>query len=137
MVKEGADELQKAMKVAYPYELKEAREAMALAMAYDTLGNKDDLKAILPLLPKLPRGDLAIYLQIARVMEHQGLLTERDVIVGALTRLDQTMATRLAPLATKQVKTIEESFNQTQNIPTAVATTTSKTTTGSGAGPRR
>lgn len=137
MVQEGAKDLVKSMTVAYPYELKEAREAMALAIAYDTLGMKDELKGIIQLLPKLPQGDLAVYVQIARVMEHQGLIQERDMILNALARLDPAIAQRLEPLTSGSVTSIQASFAETADLPPPTAPTAATTSSAGGSGPRR
>lgn len=143
LLEEGADELIKAVEVPYPYALKEAREAMALAIAYDIKGRKDDLHKLMDILPTLPQSGADVYLQIARAMEHQGLIDDRNRILGALSKIDANLASHLVPLMNGTVTSIQDSFLQTQNVTTtsAVAPVTSSstavaTTTG-GRGPRK
>ncbi|MEO5928013.1 MAG: O-antigen ligase family protein [Patescibacteria group bacterium] len=145
LIEEGADELIASAEAPYPYSLKEAREAMALAMAYDVRGRKDGLTKVMTLLPTLPQGAPEVYLQIARVMEHQGMTEERNRILSALARIDQNLAAHLAPLMNGSVTSIQASFVATQNVTTTPAvaptsqapnTTTIASTTG-GTGPRK
>lgn len=143
-LEEGADALIKSQTVLYPYPLKESREAMALAMAYDVKNDKEKLKEIMNLLPTLPQSSPQVYLQIARVMEHQGFIEERDRILAALTRIDPELATRLGPLTAGVVTTIDAALQITENlpIPEAPTTTGSISTTpiassSGGTGPRR
>lgn len=144
---QGADELIKSVEVPYPYALKEAREAMALAMAYDVKGRKDGMAKIMEQLPTLPQSSTDVYLQIARVMEHQGLTDERNRILSALMRIDQNLAVHLVPLMNGSVTSIQASFLETQNVttttpvePTSPITTQPNTpvaTTSGGPGPRK
>jgi O-antigen ligase/tetratricopeptide (TPR) repeat protein len=143
MLQEGADELIKAVTVKYPYSFREAREVMALAMAYDTKGQKEELVKLMDLLPTLPRASSAVYVQIARVMEHQGLIEERDRILKALINIDAMLALRLAPLFNGSAATIDEAMKQTEGIEASAPTTTTPTTSpvatssGSTKGPRK
>ncbi|MFH1973874.1 MAG: O-antigen ligase family protein [Patescibacteria group bacterium] len=135
----GAKELVKAVSVDYPYVPKDAREAMALTYAYDALGDVEGLKSIIDLLPTLPPGDSGTYVEIAKAMERQGLIEQRNMILNALARLDATITTRLAPLISGDVSTIQEALLQTEGIAEpspSQATPTQAVATTSGPGPR-
>lgn len=132
---EGAKELALALSSPSPYVLKDSREAGALSLAYDLLNDKEGLKKLIELLPTLPGGSVQLYLDIARVAEHQGLIDERNRILGALERADPTLSARLAPLVNGSATTIEASLKMTEGmtVTTPVVATTSQP---SGSGPR-
>lgn len=136
-LKEGGEELVKAMKVQFPYTMKEAQEAMALAMAYDALGDKEGLKEVMKLLPQLPQAQLGVYVEIARVMEKQGLIAERDLILNALMKLDPSFVQRIAPLYAGTASSINEALEQTENLPPPTAVTSTSPAAPAGPGPRR
>lgn len=116
MLIEGADEIIKSQTVAYPYSINEAREAMALAMAYDVKGDKENLRKIMELLPTLPQASSDVYVQIARLMEHQGLLDERNRILNAIGRIDSAFAARILPLTLGSVTTIDAALEETKDM---------------------
>ncbi len=145
---EGADNLIKSQTVAYPYIFKEAREAMALAMAYDVKNEKEKLRELMNVLPTLPQAPSDVYVQIARLMEHQGLLEERNRILTAIVRIDSSFAVRILPLTLGNVTSIDAALQETKNAPTPVDATTPEedvstlsvpvvTTTGGSRGPRK
>ncbi len=123
-IEEGPQEIARSQETIEPYALRDAREVLALAFAYDALGTAEKMKGLLPMLSTLPRTDMAIYLDIARLMEKNGLLEERDAIVGAVANIDQDLAKKLAPLMGGTVETIDESLNLTTATAVEVATGT-------------
>lgn len=136
-LKEGAEELKKAVKVKYPYVLQQSQEAMALAIAYDNLGDKEGLKEVMALLPKLPQGQIGIYVEIARAMEKQGLIDERNRILGALANMDAGFKLRIAPIFDGTAATIDAALSKTENQPPVVAEPVTTTTGTTGSGPRK
>lgn len=135
----GAKEIAQSQKVSVRYALRDAREALVLSLAYETIGDKDGLQAIMNLLTTLPQSELEIYVQIARTMERQGLTAERDRILNALSRIDKNFAARILPLQTGSAKNIQEALDLTADG-TGVVTAPAKTetvATSSGAGPRK
>ena len=140
---DGAKELVKAYRSKYPYIPSTAREAMALAYAFDALSDAEGLKAVMTMLPTLPQGDVGTYLEIAKTMERQGLIQERNMILNALVRMDSSVAARLQPLVNGSVTSIQDALKKTEAVPqstsTPVSTTASTTTqvaTTSVRGPR-
>ncbi len=138
----GAKEMKLSQTLPYPYQLKDGREALALSLAYDLLNDKEGLQSVITMLPSLPQSDLAVYVQIARVMEHQGLIDNRNMILGALAHLDPTFLTRIQPLVNGSATSIDAALQMTQNLVTSTApmpnaTTTSTTSETGGTGPRR
>ncbi|MFH1078174.1 MAG: O-antigen ligase family protein [Patescibacteria group bacterium] len=135
----GAKEIVQAVKAKYAYYPKDSREAMALAYAYDVLGDVEGLKTIIDLLPTLPAGESATYIEIAKAMERQGLIEQRNMILNALARIDTSIATRLEPLISGSVTSIQDALLQTQDVPATGTTsqaTTTRVATSSGPGPR-
>jgi len=110
-VQEGAESVRRSQTVFAPYALTEAKEALALAVAYQELGDTEGLKSVLQLITTLPRGDLQIYLDLARIMEQSGLIEERNLILSALTKIDEGMRAKLLPVLTGDIATIEEALN--------------------------
>jgi tetratricopeptide (TPR) repeat protein len=133
---EGAAELTKAVSVKYPYVLQDAREALALSYAYEFLGNTEALKGILTLLPKLPQSDVNVYLQIATVMERNGLMEERNMILNALVRMDPNLAQQLQPLINGSATSIQASIEAASIVPLTLTNTTTQVVTTSPAGLR-
>ncbi len=125
---EGAKEMSAAMSVSAPYALKTAQEAGALVLAYDMLNDKDGIIKVIDLLPTLPAADLGLYLDIARLAEHQGLIDQRNRILGALERANATIALRLAPLVNGSVTSIDASLKMTEGVTAVAATNTSPVT---------
>ena len=135
----GAEMLLKGINAKYIYVLKTGQEAMALAMAYEQSGEKDKIKDVIAQLPDLPQAPLNIYMEIARIAERVGLITERDMIINALSRIDQNVAFRLSPLLQGHVTSIQASLDLTEGVivtPSAATSSPVTTTTTSGAGPR-
>jgi len=125
---EGATELVKAYHSKYPYNPTTAREAMALAYAFDALGDTAGLKDIMTMLPNLPQGDVGTYLEIAKAMERQGLLQERNMILNAISRMDSSVAARLQPLVNGSVTSIQDALKKTETAPQSASSTVSATT---------
>ena len=138
-VEQGAKEIVASQKVDVRYALREAREALLLALAYESVGDKDGLKSVIDSLSSLPQGELEVYVQIARTMERQGLTAERDRIVNALSRIDKDFAFRILPLQNGTAKSIQEALDLSSKdggvITAPIKTET--VATSSGAGPRR
>lgn len=141
MIQEGATELAAAVSVKYPYPFKEAKELVALGLAYDALGKKEEMRKIVQYLNTLPRADLGVYLDVARLMERQGLTQERDIIVNALMNADVNLAARLVPLSNGSATSIDAALKLTESIVVAPASTsTSAAPTKGGSkktGPRK
>jgi len=137
---EGAKEMVASMNASSPYQLKDVREAAAMAMAYDVLNDKEGMTKLIDVLATLPAGDLGMYIDIARLTEHQGLIDQRNRILGALERMSPQLAMRLAPLTNGTATSIDGSLKLTENL---VSTTTSAapvqtpSAASSGPGPRR
>jgi O-antigen ligase/tetratricopeptide (TPR) repeat protein len=137
---EGSQHIVEAMRAPAPYTLKDAREAVALAQAYADVQDRDGFKSLMSLLPTLPNGSLQYYLDIARSAELLGLLEERNLILGALSKNDPTLAARLLPLTNGSVTSIEASLRETESstaIPTFIPESVSSTPVTNGSGPRR
>lgn len=143
---EGAAEMVAAMNAASPYQLKSVQEAVALATAYSIVGDAEGMRKLITLLPSLSGGSVNMYLEIARRAEILGLVTERNLILSALSRLDPQLAPRLDPLLNGTATSIDASLELTKHLETQPTTTSATTTTaptpvattsGSGAGPRR
>lgn len=118
---EGAPYIVKAMTAIRPYSMRSGQDALLVAQAADMTGNKELLKSMMDSLPGLPAAPSAVYIQIAQAMENQGLIEERNLILGAVIRMDATVKTQLQPLIDGKAKTIEESLKMA-----AAATTTAK-----------
>ncbi len=121
--RDGAKEVIAAVHAPVPYKLKDVQEAGALAFAYDTMGDKAGLSSLLTKLQTLPGGSIPMYLNIARIMERQGLIKERNRILGALERAKPTLASRFAPLVAGSATSINESLKMTQSSGQGVAST--------------
>lgn len=139
---EGAKELVAAVKAKVPYSPQNTQDAVALAIAYDTLKDVDGFKALLLTVPALSGGSESLFLELARVAEHLNLTEERNLILGAILRNDPAFAPNLLPLKNGTAKTIEESFKQAlatqaKSTSTAPVQTITATTTAAGQGPRR
>lgn len=138
---EAAPYLIRAHEVAIPYAFRDAREVLLLAFAYELQGQKEKIAPLLNVLTTLPQAPLEVYLEIAKIMERQGFIDQRNLLLGALVRLDPTIQTRLMPLIQGSVTSIAASFAQTSSTP-AVAPVPSSTVPlpmggSSGSGPRR
>jgi len=143
---DGAKTLASAVTGTIPYLLKNANEAGALIYAYDILNDKAGMQDVIEELPDLPSGTIPLYIDIAKITEHQGLIDERNRILGALARIDQTVALRLGPLINGTATSIDASLKMTEGLtvtstPPAVAATSPTTSTTipaapSGPGPR-
>jgi tetratricopeptide (TPR) repeat protein len=156
---EGTADLIRAVDAKAPYALQNAQDAWRLAQAALIREDLETLKGILPVLPSLGGGSMDLYLQIARIMEQAGLLEQRNSILNALLRIDETLAPKLEGLRTGAVNTIDESFmlvadqvpgeeNASENAPADPDTNVLSSEPGSqtstqpasepgGAGPRR
>ena len=107
---DGAKEILLSQTSESPYALRDIREVLALGLAYDALKDTEALKTLLPIMSRLPRGDLPFYLDIARLMEGNGLLNERNAILGGLSKIDEKMATYFAPVLSGVISTIDEAI---------------------------
>ncbi len=143
---EGAKEIAKAMSAKSPYQLKDFRDGVTVATAYDLLKDKEHFRDLLMQMQSLSGGSLPFFLEIAHIAERLGLMPERNVVLNAILRADPTFKARIAPLLeTKTAKTIEEALKQTSVKPAetprpaaaAVNAAVAATTSGSGSGPRR
>jgi len=121
---EGAPYIIKAMTVGHPYGMHQVQEALMVAQAADMVGNKDQLKNLMTILPTMPAAPADVYVHIAVAMEHQGLMDERNLILGAVVQMDPASKVRLQPLIDGRTKSIEESIKMTASStaaqPTAV-----------------
>ncbi|MFH1620598.1 MAG: O-antigen ligase family protein [Patescibacteria group bacterium] len=144
---EGARELAASQNVISPYLLKDTREAVALSGAYSLLGDKEGMKKLVDLLPGLTGGSMDYYLGIAKVLESLGMIDERNLLLGAMSRLDQTFMARMEPLRNGSATSIDESLKQTEDLvekqttPASAAADTATTpaivaTSSGSAGPR-
>ncbi len=136
---EGAKELAASRSVASPYSLKDTREAVVLAEAYVFLQDKEGMKKIMEQLPSLPDGNMTYYLEIAKGLEILGMIQERNLLLGAMSRLDQTFMARLEPLSSGQATSINDSLRLTNSLVAAQVTTPTAPASSSGAtgaGPR-
>ncbi|MDD5726328.1 MAG: O-antigen ligase family protein [Patescibacteria group bacterium] len=119
---EGAQYIIKAVKSELAYPLRSGQDALLLAQAYDLMNDKDGLKSLIDILPTLPASPAAVYVQIAKAMEHQGLIEQRNMILGAVIKLDPTTINQLQALIDGRAKTIDESLRlATTTKPTAVS----------------
>jgi O-antigen ligase len=132
---EGAKELVASMHVQAPYELKEVREATALAVAYDRLNDKEGLKQLIAQLPSIGGGAPAYYLDIARAAERMGLIDERNTVLKNLAASEPSLAPRFEPIFKGSATSIAASLDMTVP-PTSTASTVPATSSG-GTGPRR
>jgi O-antigen ligase/tetratricopeptide (TPR) repeat protein len=145
--KEGAPYISRAMKAEHPYAMRNAQDALAVAQSFDLLNDKDSLKALIDVLPDLPASSAMTYVQIAEAMEHQGLIEQRNMILGAVLNLDPTLSNKLQALIDGKVKTIAESMalavTSTQPVkmlinPTStLSTVATATVSGPKVGPRK
>ncbi|MCR4278611.1 MAG: O-antigen ligase family protein [bacterium] len=113
---EGSAEIVRSRNSVAGYGIRDVREAFALAFAYDVLKDTDGLKSILPIISAIPRGDLPYYVDLARLMERNGLISERNAILGGLSQIDQKMATQFAPVLSGNIASIEEVLATMQNV---------------------
>jgi O-antigen ligase/tetratricopeptide (TPR) repeat protein len=156
---EGTTDLIRAVDAKAPFALQSVQDAWQLAQAALIREDTETLKSIIPILPSLGGGSVNLYLQIARVMEQADLLEQRNSILNALLRIDETLAPKLEGLRTGAVNTIDESFmlvadqvpgeeNASENAPADPETNVLSSEPGSqtstqpasepgGAGPRR
>ncbi len=121
---EGAKELKAAMDAKIPYDLKNVQEAGVLSYAYSILGDADGFKSVIQRLPNLSGGTTQMYMDIARLAEQMGLNDQRNLLLGAIAKIDPTIVPRLKPLEDGTATSIQESFNMT--TPPAAPTTTSQ-----------
>lgn len=108
--KEGAKYIVKAMSVPHAFGLTSGQAAVLVAQAYDMENDKEGLKKLLDLLPTLPAAPASSYIEIAKAFEHQGLNSERDMLLGAVIKMDATVQPQLQALIDGRAKTIEESI---------------------------
>lgn len=108
--KEGSQYIIKAVKAAYPFAMRSADDAALVARAYDMNNDKDGLKSLINILPNLPAAPSATYIDIARNMEHQGLIEERNMILGAVIQLDPQTKKQFQPLIDGRATTIDQSI---------------------------
>lgn len=120
---EGAKELVAAVNALSPYQLKEVREAVALADSYGLLGDKEGFIALMPKLQTLPNGSVQLFLEIARAAEQLGLIDQRNILLGALVNADPNLGPRLVPLQNGTATTIAQSLNMTAYLEQAPTTT--------------
>ncbi len=113
---EGAKYIVKAMTSEHPFGLRGGQDAVLVAQAYDMENDKEGLKKLFTMLPNLAAAPAASYVEIAKSMEHQGLMEERDMILGAVIKMDPTFQPKFQALIDGRAKTIDES--------TKLATTT-------------
>ena len=149
---EAAKYYKKAYEAEYPYGFRSAQEAWFTAKAYERLGEPEGVKKIIASLPNLPAAPAGVYIQIAAVADRMGLLEERDLILGAVFKLDPTAKTQLQALINGDVDSIDEAlavYNEkvkqadnsepTTTIPGLqinTSTTAEPTTASTGTGPR-
>lgn len=140
-IEEGAKEIVLSQNTLVPYAIRAVREVLALGLAYDAIGDADGLRSLLPMLTQLPREDLAFYVDLARLMEKNGLREERNAILGGLSRIDQTMAIQFAPVLSGEIATINEALAIPVEAVTDAGSETDKTEEQKAApaatGPRR
>ena len=113
----GTPNIIKALKAKFPYALHSPQEALIAAQAYDSVNDKDSLKALITLLPTLPAGTVTTYIDIAKVMEHQGLIEQRNLILSAVIRLDPEFQHQMQGLIDGKAKTIDESIKMATSTP--------------------
>ncbi|MBU2566858.1 tetratricopeptide repeat protein, partial [Patescibacteria group bacterium] len=150
---EAAPYYKKAYEAEYPYGFRNAQDAWFVAKAYERLNEPEGVKKIIENLPNLPAAPAAVYIQIASVADRMGLLDERNLILGAVFKLDPTAKTQLEALVNGEVETIDEALsiynaktqavnNQNIDVPTSdlMVVTSSEvlptSTKSSGTGPR-
>jgi O-antigen ligase/tetratricopeptide (TPR) repeat protein len=107
---EGSQYIIKAIKAKYPFAMRSADDADLVSRAYDMNNDKEGLKSLINILPNLPAAPSATYIQIAKAMEHQGLLEERNMILGAVLKLDPQAQKQLQPLIDGRATTIDQSI---------------------------
>ncbi len=140
---EGAKELAAALSAISPYALKDAREGLVAAQAYETLKDADGFRKLLTQMQSLGGGSVELYLELARIAERMGLIPERNVVLNAITRADPIMKLRLAPLMdTKTATSIDDSLRKVSGstpVPAPVTTTPAPTPAPAptGSGPRK
>lgn len=122
-VEEGAKEMAEAMKVKSPYQLKDAREAVALGMAYEVLKDQEGMRSLIKQLPNLGGGSTQLFLEVARILERMAMLPERNLILGAIAQADPSFVPKLTPLQNGSATSIEDSLKQAA----ALASTTKPT----------
>ncbi len=143
---EGSKNMIAAFSAKAPYILKDVREATALAIAYQVTGDKAGLLALIAKLPDMAPGIGANYIDISRAAEALGLIEQRNLILGAITHADPTLAARFAPLQNGSATSIDASLRLTANLASstpAVVTSTAPvsstpvaTSSPAGSGPR-
>ncbi|MFA6446656.1 MAG: O-antigen ligase family protein [Patescibacteria group bacterium] len=108
--KEGAKYIIKSMSAAHPFSLRGGQDAVLVAQAYDMENDKEGLKKLFDMLPNLAAAPAASYIEIAKSMEHQGLMEQRDMILGAVIKMDPTSQPKFQALIDGRAKTIDESI---------------------------
>jgi O-antigen ligase/tetratricopeptide (TPR) repeat protein len=139
MPEEGKKNILQAMKAKVPYTLQQARDALFAAQAAAEAGDTEILKKILPLLPRLSGGSVALYTDIARQYEKAGLLEERNTLINAIQQADPTTAPQFEALRNGTATSIYASM-EVAPAPKPVEPSASApvaTTSGGGTGPRR
>lgn len=143
---EGAKYVVKAVKAQYPFAMRGAEDAVLVAQAYDLTNDKDGLKSLINILPMLPAAPSNVYIQIAKSMEHQGLMEERNMILGAVIKMDPQAQKQFQPLIDGTATTIDQSLRISAatsstkiTIPagTQINSSVASTSVGGGIGPRK
>ncbi|MFA6099420.1 MAG: O-antigen ligase family protein [Patescibacteria group bacterium] len=143
---EGAKYVIKAVKAKYPFAMRGAEDAVLVAQAYDLTNDKEGLKSLIEILPNLPAAASNVYIQIAKSMEHQGLMEERNMILGAVIKMDPQAQKQLQPLIDGTATTIDQALrisvatSSTKiTIPagTQINSSVASTSVGGGIGPRK
>lgn len=129
---EGAEAILKSQTVKTPFAYATISDAIQIAHAAALKKDVDVMKKIMARLAStdapLSGGSIPAYLEIARSMEQVGLLDERNMILNALAKSDESLRARLAPLAEGKADTIEKSFAMTtSSVPVQVPPTASST----------
>lgn len=142
--KQGAEYISKAVKADFPFRMRGAEDALLVSQAYDLNNDKEGLKSIINVLPNLPAAPANVYIQIAKSMEHQGLTEERNMILGAVIKLDPQAQKQLQPLIDGRATTIDESLRisaavSSTNVtfPAGTQMKSSAPSVQSGVGPRK
>jgi hypothetical protein len=133
-MEEGAAQMAAAMTAKAPYVLKDAREAVALAMAYEVLKDQEGMRSLIKTLPSLNGGSSQMYLEIARILERMEMIDERNLILGAIAQADKAYIGKFLPLTQGTATTIEDSLKQSEMFievatPTAPLATSSQSST--------
>lgn len=114
-MEESAEYFDKAMAVSRPFQLKNVQDAYLVAEAYERLQKPEALQALILKLPTLPAAPADVYLRIAMIAERMEQITERDLILGAVIRLDPKTKEQLSALLDGRAQTITEALQIYQN----------------------